>query len=440
MPPKASVAQVRPELATPDSVLLANRTRSSNKRARASSSTADGDGTGNDDTLDTDDRSDTSRADGDGNGNPSIAQSVDRSVGVQTGASEHDGNAPVVDVARLALTVNTQSKLILDLQARLEKAETKADRTQQIRDFEERGTSKFHFDRALLESAAADFIVPHINDPILLDSIASINWAHAPRDEISRVFSLLTKLPKSERNAIFARNLRDSDCSTMPRELSANEAAFYSKEQKEKDKKLVEQHTNFAPVLQVLYHLLVNLVQVDADFDGTVDAQDYHAAWVETSATACDLASLLLEYFGKFVAQPRRDLFESATGLTSGTPSGFLTQKEASSAMEQALQSDLILSHAAAFQARQSTGRGSGKSRGGRNNRSRGKGGRGRGGSFNTALSRSAAASAAAASTSSAPAALPPSTPAAGSAPAASTSTPRNQGSKGPKGRGRGKS
>ena len=81
------------------------------------------------------------------------------------------------------------------------------------------------------------------------------------------MFSLLTKLPKSERNAIFARNLRDSDCSTMPRELSAHEAAFYSKEQKEKDKKLVEQHTNFAPILQVLYHLLVNLVQVDAEFD-----------------------------------------------------------------------------------------------------------------------------------------------------------------------------
>ena len=173
-----------------------------------------------------------------------------------------------------------------------------------------------------------------------------------------------------------------------------------------------------------------------------MEAEDYHAFWVETSATARDLVSLLLEYFGKFVAQPRRDLFESATGLTAGTPSGFLTQKEATSAMEQALQSDLILSHAAAFQARQSAGRGSGKPRGGRNTRTRGNGGRGRGGSFNTALSRSAAASAstAAAATSSAPAAFPPSTPAAGSVPAASTSTPRKKGpGKGSQGRGRGK-
>ena len=432
MPPKAS------DLATPDDPLLANRTRSSNKRARASGSTPDAAGVGFDDTLDADDLSDSPRVDGDGIGDPIH----DRTAGEQSGASDHDDIAPVVDVARLALTVDAQSKLIVDLQARLEKAETKSNRTQQIRDFEERGTSKFHFDRARLESAAAEFIVPFINDPILLDSVASINWARAPRDEISRVFSLLTKLPKSERNAIFARNLRDSDCSTMPRELSAHEAACCSKEQKEKDKKLVEQHTNFAPILQVLYHLLVNLVQVDAEFDDTVEAEDYHAFWVETSATARDLVSLLLEYFGKFVAQPRRDLFESATGLTAGTPSGFLTQKEATSAMEQALQSDLILSHAAAFQARQSAGRGSGKPRGGRNTRTRGNGGRGRGGSFNTALSRSAAASAstAAAATSSAPAAFPPSTPAAGSVPAASTSTPRKKGpGKGSQGRGRGK-
>ena len=49
-----------------------------------------------------------------------------------------------------------------------------------------------------------------------------------------------------------------------------------------------------------------------------------------------DLCMMLLEYFGKHIAQPRRELYKKVTGLpvNPGKPSrGFLTEQEAESAM-----------------------------------------------------------------------------------------------------------
>ena len=56
------------------------------------------------------------------------------------------------------------------------------------------------------------------------------------QDSVTRAFSSVVKLPKSYRNKIFQRRLRDSYLSTKPRELSAGDKLFYSSEQLAKDK------------------------------------------------------------------------------------------------------------------------------------------------------------------------------------------------------------
>ena len=43
--------------------------------------------------------------------------------------------------------------------------------------------------------------------------------------------------------------MRDSDFETLPRQLSARELLYYNREQKEKDKALVQMHTDFVQVL-----------------------------------------------------------------------------------------------------------------------------------------------------------------------------------------------
>ena len=58
-----------------------------------------------------------------------------------------------------------------------------------------------------------------------------------------------------------------------------------------------------------------------------------------------DLDMMLFEYCGKHIAQPRRELYEKATGLpvNPGKPShGFLTEQEVESAMLVAQQQDLF--------------------------------------------------------------------------------------------------
>ena len=53
---------------------------------------------------------------------------------------------------------------------------------------------------------------------------------------------------------------------------------------------------------------------------------------------------MLLEYFGKHIVQPRRDLFEKATKMkvSQSSDTGFLTQVEATAAMETCKQIELF--------------------------------------------------------------------------------------------------
>ena len=71
----------------------------------------------------------------------------------------------------------------------------------------------------------------------------------------------MAKLPKSVRNKIFFRTLRDAALSTRPRELSATDKIHYSAEQLATDKRLIQSLEDFAPVLQVLYRTLAHLVR-----------------------------------------------------------------------------------------------------------------------------------------------------------------------------------
>ena len=57
---------------------------------------------------------------------------------------------------------------------------------------------------------------------------------------------------------------------------------------------------------------------------------------------------MLFEYYGKVIAQPRRELFSKATGLrvAQSSDTGFMTRVEADAAMESAKQAELISVHA----------------------------------------------------------------------------------------------
>ena len=57
---------------------------------------------------------------------------------------------------------------------------------------------------------------------------------------------------------------------------------------------------------------------------------------------------MLFEYYGKFIAQPCRDLFEKATHLrvSQSSSTGFMTRVEAEAALESAKQAELISVHA----------------------------------------------------------------------------------------------
>ena len=60
-----------------------------------------------------------------------------------------------------------------------------------------------------------------------------------------------------------------------------------------------------------------------------------------------DLCSVLFEFFGKHIVQPRCDIFEKATGLSVPQPAalGFLTQVESDAACDIARQHDLLGIH-----------------------------------------------------------------------------------------------
>ena len=105
-------------------------------------------------------------------------------------------------------------------------------------------------------------------------------------------------------------------------------------------------HEDFSPILQVLYHVLeFQSSEFDADHCST---EQYINHMDELDYMVEDLCSMLLEYYGKHIAQPRRDLCEKATGLPVNpgkSTAGFLTEHEAETTMEVAWQQDLVQQH-----------------------------------------------------------------------------------------------
>ena len=123
-----------------------------------------------------------------------------------------------------------------------------------VRNYEERGVSTFHHDCWQMAHVFNQIILPRIVDRPTRVYFENLDWDEAEPEELGRAFSLLVKLPKSHRNGIFCRRLRDSDFSTISRELSSTDKTYYKKDQLEKDKELLQMHTDFALVLQVLFH------------------------------------------------------------------------------------------------------------------------------------------------------------------------------------------
>ena len=104
-----------------------------------------------------------------------------------------------------------------------------------------------------------------------------------------------------------------------------------------KEKVLSQMHKDFSPVLQVLYHVL-HFQSNGFDADNCSD-DEYIGHMDELDSMVEDLCKMLLEYFGKHIAKPRRELYERVEGLpvNPGKPShGFLTEQEAESAMLEA--------------------------------------------------------------------------------------------------------
>ncbi len=176
----------------------------------------------------------------------------------------------------------------------------------------------------------------------------------AKPEDLSRGISMVSSLSKKVKNGIFQRNLRSNQLSTLPRELSDLESKYYSVEQKSKDDALVKLHKEFAPVLQVLLHTSLQTLR---------EPDDTHSAETllsEVQNSAFDLCQILFEFFGKIIVQPRRDIFQKATGLSvsHNTSSGFLTGAESESAMATARQHDLIGAHIDAVRSSTFAGRG----------------------------------------------------------------------------------
>ena len=140
------------------------------------------------------------------------------------------------------------------LRRRLAASEEKARINQMICDYEERGVSTFHHDRWQKAHVFKQIILPHIVDRPTCVYFKNLDWGESEPEELGHAFSQLIKIAKSAKGNIFRRKLCDSDFPTLPQELSATDKLYYSKLQLEKDKELMQMHTDFAPVLQVLFH------------------------------------------------------------------------------------------------------------------------------------------------------------------------------------------
>ena len=123
-------------------------------------------------------------------------------------------------------------------------------------------------------------------------------------------------------------------------------------------------HTNFAQVLQVLFHIALDCFRTPTDGLTTEQLLE------ECQQPSEDLCTMLLEYFGKHIVQPRHDLFKKATHMkvSPSFDTGFLTQVEANAAMEICKQIKLFQAHAYGSAGKKPT------------NKNKGKGGKGKGG------------------------------------------------------------
>ena len=222
-----------------------------------------------------------------------------------------------------------------DLRKRLAASEEKARISQMVRDYEERGVSTFHHDRWQMAHVFEQIIAPNIVDRSTHRYFEKLDWGEAEPEELGRAFSQLIKVAKSHKNRIFRDRLRDSDFPTLPRELSSTDKLYYSKQQLEKDKELMQMHTDFAPVLQVLFHTALDAFRTPDGVNVTAES-----LLEDCQRSIEDLSTMLFEYYGKVIVQPRRDLFSKASGLrvSQSFDTGFMTRVEAEAAMESAKQ------------------------------------------------------------------------------------------------------
>ena len=152
-----------------------------------------------------------------------------------------------------------------DLQRRLKASEDRAKKDKMLRDHEEKGVSTFHHDPWQMAYVFNNMILPHIADRACRDHFSNLDWDTTEPEESTLAFSMLTKLKKSTRAQIFRDHMRDSNYETLPRELSVTDLAYYNREQKAKDKTLVQQHKDFSPVLQVLLHTALDCFRTPTD-------------------------------------------------------------------------------------------------------------------------------------------------------------------------------
>ena len=134
-----------------------------------------------------------------------------------------------------------------------------------VRDHEGRGVSTFHHDRYQMAHVFEMLVLPHISDRSTRVYYENLDWGTTEPEDLARVFSLLVKMRKSSKTKMFHRRLRCSDSETLPRQLSASDTMYYNREQKEKEKALVQMHTDFSLVLQVLFHTALDCFRTHTD-------------------------------------------------------------------------------------------------------------------------------------------------------------------------------
>ena len=253
------------------------------------------------------------------------------------------------------------------LRSELEQHKSEAAARQDARDFEEGVLTKFHFKREHTEKALDLFVVPFLRDDAARQFYSSLQVSSDTQASVTRAFTTV-KLTKQVRNKIYLRRPRDSRLSTKPRPLSDGEKLMYSSEQLAKEKVLSQMHEDFAPVLQVLYHVMHQIAGCPK-FNQCVD-KDYIDYMEELHRQAEDLVKIQLEYFGQHIAGPRRELYEKVIGLPVNPgriEQGFMTEPEAEAAMQVAQQQDLLQQHIAAMASNpRGRGRGAGKGKGDR--------------------------------------------------------------------------